>query len=167
MLNNIMYNWTLSNMNSFLNNSSKEITLKDRLVMFKYATLLKKAQSTYTKKEGMEKFRLQKYFGADESIAFSLASRLKDTRDCKFINETITTVKDESEILKRKIKAAKSGDFEEETYENMRERLEEYFDDEYIDALIDVFEAYEDSYRVYNEPIKKTDQKVINFQPKK
>ena len=167
MLDNVMYNWTLGNMNSFIDNSSNEITFKDKLVMYKYAILLKKAQSLYSKKTGIEKLRLQKYFGADESIGFILASSLKDTHDCKFINDTITTVKDESEVLKRKIKAAKSGKFEDETYESIRERLSDYYDDEYIDALIDVYKAYESSYRVYEPEESKVSQKVIEFQPKK
>lgn len=147
LLEDIVYNTTISDLKMFLEFPHRSIPLKDKLIIYKYMIMLGKAHKIEKQhRKVMENPCVAEYLSTESIIGSILASDIRNTR-YKIETRSITNrMAFECEVLKRKIKEIKSGDFLYETDEELMERLSDYMEEEQIENKIETRKSLSDLY---------------------
>ena len=147
LLEDIMYNNTISDMKMFIEFPHLLIPLKDRLIIYNYMILLGKAHKIEKKhRKVMENPCVAEYLSTEAIIAQLLGMDLLKIHHKQELRSITNIMRFESEILKRKIKEIKIGDFLYESSEELKERLINYMDEESINRKIEMRNELSDLY---------------------
>ena len=114
----------------------KNISLKDKLIASKYYIVYKQARKTHKKNEDKELYPAWDYIATEEFIAESLFYAANKAKDKKEIKSILDKMKIETEILESKTNLMKYDNWVYERENDLRERLADYVDEEYIEANI-------------------------------
>ncbi len=152
LLEDIVYNTTISDLKMFLEFPHRSIPLKDKLIIYKYMIMLGKAHKIEKQhRKVMENPCVAEYLSTESIIGSILASDIRNTRYKIEIRSFTNRMRLECEILKRKTKEIQTGDFLYESSEELRERLYDYMDEDSIEKKIEMRKSLSDLYEKVQE----------------
>lgn len=161
MLDNADYKLMISEIDYFLKYSDTRSGLIDRLIVYKYRTLIKKVNLLLiTEKDFTKKANIIRFFFPEGLIGFHLLYQLSRS-DRKETRRITGLMKKENEIIKRKIEEVKDNDMYFEDENQLRSRLSDYMSEEFLEKFIDTYNG-EPSLEKVNYHSKKKIKSYVN-----
>lgn len=125
----------------------KNISLKEKLIASNYYIAYKQARKTHKKNKDKELYPAWDYIATEEFIAESLFQAANKEKDKKEIKKVFDKMKIETEILRSKNNLMNYDNWDYERENELRERLADYTDEDYIETNIE-YRKQEDENRV-------------------
>lgn len=125
----------------------KNISLKDKLIASNYYIAYKQARKTHKNNKSKELYPVWDYIATEEFIAEKLFYEINKVKDKKDIKNITDKMKIETEILRSKTNLMKYDNWDYERENELRERLADYTDEEFIETNIE-YRKQEDESRV-------------------
>ena len=134
-------NYTLLFLDHFIKSKYQPVTPIDRLNVLKYSYLLKKANKIKYQDRDFEsgipkRVDIEEYFFVEDTIASDISLKLLRVNDREKIKGLMKKIKNECKYLNEKFISLKIGSYDYESDNALRDRLDGYLDEEYIEERI-------------------------------